>query len=262
MNNVFPDIQIKSLENLADREEEKAKTLSGLSGYVAKGWVFHVQDAFRRNASVIAVIEHEKPETHGLLDQIKSIAMETTRTMLRRYPAYLDEACAAAGLPIDRESRHPKYTIDKGFFQLVIDEGAGMARLSDYEGQLDELPADVEAVVQVLQREHSRVFGRKRDDKRFLAKLRRQYLAVIQKAGLADGESVPIRQLTRRLGKNEKGFRTDEFLVDLSRLVEAGQVGIEGRRLDLQQTKDTHQGMLLHGPAGRAYIGFIAFRKE
>ena len=61
--------------------------------------------------------------------------------------------------------------------------------------------------------------------------------------------------------KNVKGFRTDEFLVDLSRLAQDGPFEIDGRRLDLQQTKDTNQGMLLHGAAGRGYVGFIVFKE-
>jgi hypothetical protein len=39
-----------------------------------------------------------------------------------------------------------------------------------------------------------------------------------------DGASIPIRMITRRLGKNVRGFRTDEFLVDLSRLADQGKV--------------------------------------
>ncbi len=94
-----------------------------------------------------------------------------------------------------------------------------------------------------------------------LSKLRHQYLAIVRRDKESDGASIPIRNLTSRLGKNEKGFRTDEFLIDLSRLVESDHLEIDGRRLDLQQTKDAHQGMLLHGAAGRGYIGFITFRK-
>ncbi len=86
-------------------------------------------------------------------------------------------------------------------------------------------------------------------------------MAVIKNEKISDGSSVPIRHITRRLGKNEKGFRTDEFLIDLSRLVEQGATEVDGRQFELQQTKNTEQGMLLHGAAGRGYIGFILFKK-
>ena len=72
---------------------------------------------------------------------------------------------------------------------------------------------------------------------------------------------MPIRRITHRLGKNEKGFHTDEFLVDLSRLAEEGPLQVDDVKVDLQQTKDTTQGMLLHGVASSGYVGFIVFRK-
>ena len=85
-------------------------------------------------------------------------------------------------------------------------------------------------------------------------------MEIIKKINRDDGSSVPIRKITRRL-KNVKGFRTDEFLVDLSWLASEGPFEIEGRRLDLQQTKDTEQGMLLHNAEERGYVGFIVFKE-
>ena len=147
------------------------------------------------------------------------------------------------------------------FFQLEVDEQKGIARLSDNEGNLAQLPADVAAIVERVEAERKRICGRRFDGKKFLKGLRTHYLAVIKKEAQQDGASIPIRQITRRMGKNVKRFRTDEFIFDLSRLVDNGPLEIEGVRLDLQQTKDTNQGILLHGKAGRGYIGFIVFRK-
>jgi len=151
--------------------------------------------------------------------------------------------------------------LEKGFFRLEIDESKRLAKLSNYEGRLAEISADIEAVVEVILREHERIFGRPYDGNKFLKQLRMQYKAVIKKESLKDGESVPIRHITRRLGKNKKGFRTDEFLIDLSRLTVKGPFDIDNRKLDLQQTKDTNQGMLLFGAEKRGYIGFIKFRE-
>jgi hypothetical protein len=63
------------------------------------------------------------------------------------------------------------------------------------------------------------------------------------------------------MAENTKGLRSDEFLVDLSQLAQDGPFEIGGRKLDLQQTKDTNQGMLLHGAAGRGYVGYIVFKE-
>lgn len=258
MQQVFSEDIVRRVREI----KTNAELLCELCTSVDEGMVFKAQYLLRHKCHLIAALESWCDEIRALLVQIKSTTTEQAKTAMRSYPRDLEVACAAASIPLDKDSRHPKYTLDGGFFTLVIDEGMAIARLSDYEGKLDELPADVDAVVQLLQKEHNRVFGRKRNNKQFLAKLRKQYVAVIEKSGKTDGDKVPIRQITSRLRKNEKGFRTDEFLIDLSRLVDGGKVTIGGRRLDLQQTKDTIQGMLLHGPAGRAYFEFIVFRKD
>ena len=195
------------------------------------------------------------------LEELYRVATNQMAELQRRFPAHLEEACKGADVSLDRTSRHPRYTFVDGFFQLDIDDRRGTARLSDYEGRLDEFPADVEAAVEVVERERKRVFARTFDPNKFLKKLHHQYLAVTRSENQAEGASVPIRSITHRLGKNEKGFRTDEFLVDLSRLVESGPLEIDGHRLDLQHTKDTNQGMLLYGAAARGYVGFIVFRR-
>lgn len=136
-----------------------------------------------------------------------------------------------------------------------------MAHVKDREARLASVPADVGAVVEVVGAELRRLFQRPFDGDKFLRKIRSHYLAVLKKEGLKDGDVLPIRRITHRLGKNEKGFRSDEFLVDLSKLAEQGPLEADGVKLDLQQTKDTNQGMLLHGIASRGYVGFIVFRK-
>jgi len=92
--------------------------------------------------------------------------------------------------------------------------------------------------------------------------LRKHYLAILKKKKQADGDPVPLRHIARRMADNERHFRRDEFLIDLSRLVVNGPAEVDGMRFDLQQTKDTEQGMLLYGPAGRGMVNLLIFRKE
>ena len=125
---------------------------------------------------------------------------------------------ARPALSLARDSRHPQYNFYEGFLRVEIDERRGQARLSDYEGRLDEFPADVGAVLDVVRREARRLFEREFDGNKFFVKLHHHYAAVIKKENLTEGAPIPIRSITSRLGKNEKGFRTDEFLIDLSRL--------------------------------------------
>jgi hypothetical protein len=244
--------------------EEAARTervWAEFEHYLKKGWPLHI----------LEIVDKESPrfkqmraENHSSIKEIENayrIAKEEADRIFRRFPSFLEGAFREVAPAIDSSSRHPKYSIGGGFFQLEIDERKRLARLSDYEGRLAEIPADIEAIVETVQKEYNRIFSRNYNGQKFLKSLRTQYKAIIKKEKKPDGSSVPIRHITRRLGKNIKGFRTDEFLLDLSRLAQEGPFDIDGRRLDLQQTKDTKQGMLLHGAAGRGYIGFIVFKE-
>jgi len=244
----------------ADEALRIQKMWEALASFIARGWPLHVLNLLERERRLLNKIRDDS-RAASLLDEIYRTVNQIAPRVLQRFPADIEQACAASKVPLDLDSRHPRYTFQRGFFTLEIHEQKFLARLSDLEGQLDEFPPDVGAVVTAIQREDKRVFGRPFDGSRFLKKLRHHYVAVVKKENLPDGASVPLRHITARLGKNEKGFRTDEFLIDLSRLVEKGPLEIDGVRLDLQQTKDTHQGMLLHGLAGRGYVGLITFRK-
>jgi hypothetical protein len=249
----------------ARAEAEEAARVQGiwdnLYRFVANDWSFHVLDLFQKESSLFKRMRAESHQSIPALDDLHQLAKDDVERTQRRFPSYLEQAFRAASLPLDADSRHPRYSLEHKFFQLEIDEQRRMAKLTDREGKLAEFPADIGAVLEVVQREHKRVFGRSFDGKKVLKLLRQQYVAIAKKEKLEDGASIPIRHITRRLGKNVKGFRSDEFLIDLSRLVEQGPMEIDGWKLDLQQTKDTNQGMLLHGAAGRGYVGFVVFRK-
>jgi hypothetical protein len=232
-----------------------------LTGFIAKGWVCHIQDYLEQQKERL---RQWRTDGHAGIVTIESLYREAKaaadKAMLS-FPSDLEQACMKSKLPIDRTSREPHYTFQNGFLELDIDTGKRLAHVKDRETKLAAIPADVGAVVELIAAEHRRLFQRPFDGEKFLRKLRAHYLAVVKKEGLKDGEGLPIRRITHRLGKNEKGFHTDEFLVDLSRLAEEGPLQVDDVKLDLQQTKDTNQGMLLHGVASGGYIGFIIFRK-
>lgn len=251
----------KALKAEADAAARVEKVWETLHCFMVKDWPLHILDLLDREPSLLNGLRADGHPAIQAIEELYRDAKEHADAVKRRYPSYLEEACGSAGLALDPESRHPTYSLEQRFFQLKVDEHRWVARLSDHEGRLADLPADVGAVAEVILRERQRIFGRPFNDPKFLKLLRSQYLAVVKKDKQADGATIPIRHITRRLGKNVKGFRSDEFLVDLSRLVEQGPMEIDGYRLDLQQTKDTDQGMLLHGVGGRGYIGFVVFRK-
>lgn len=264
--------QIRDLRSSARADAEHLKVASDqasqaeafwvdLERFLVQGWAMHFLSLAEREAPRLKALKAADPSAVSAIEQATQLAREQSERELRRYPALLEHACATAGLHLDGNSRHPKYGLEGGFFLLEIDETKRVARLSDHEGRLAELPADVPAVVDALQREYKRVLGRPFSGPKVLKRLRGQYKAVLKRDQLSDGDSVPIRHITKRLGKNIKGFRTDEFLVDLSRLAREGPFEIDGRRLDLQHTKDINQGMLLLGSTSSGYVGFIVFKE-
>jgi hypothetical protein len=274
-DNPFSDVQNDTVSKLVGEAVRRSKQLQAeaeeatriqtvwesLQTYMVKGWPLHVVKLFDHELPLLKKLRTDHHPAIDTLESIYRMARDQAATLKRRFPANLEGACQASGLSIDRQSKHPRYYFAGGFFKIEVDDQQGVARLSDHEGSLDEVAADVGAIIELVQREQTRVFDRQFDGDKFLSKLRRQYVAVAKKSNQPDGASIPIRHITRRLGKNEKGFRTDEFLVDLSRLVEQGPTEVDGRRLDLQQTKDSSQGMLLIGAAGRGYVGYVIFKE-
>lgn len=244
------------LRSEAEAAAKAEKTWADFQNFLDQGWALHLLDLLGREAPRLKKMRVENHPAIEAIDETSRIAEEERDRIFRRLPSLLQEAFADSGLPLDPTSRHPKYTLESGFFRLDIDEKKQTARLSDHEGRLAEIPADVQAIIGIARKERQRLFDRKFDAEQFLKNLRKHYKAIISKEKLPDGSIVPIRNITPRLG-----CRSDEFLVDLSRLAQNGPLEIDGRRLDLQQTKDTNQGMLLHGAAGRGYVGFIVFKE-
>jgi len=174
----------------------------------------------------------------------------------------LDQACRNNRITLDSNSPHPKYGVKNGFFRIEIIEAKRLAKLSDYEGKLAELAADVDAVAEMIRKEYLRVFNRKFHGPNFLKQLRASYKKIVEKKREQDGTSIPIKEITKLLRKKDKEFRMDEFIADLTNLAERGPVEIDGRIIDLQQTKDISQGILLCGASARGYIGFIIFKEK
>jgi hypothetical protein len=251
----------KKTKNDADEAARAELTWKDLKRYVDLGWPHHVLDLINKECNLFNAAKVANPSAGISIDEISTVVKESVIAIERRFPWLMQTDCEEAGLPIDPTSRHPKYTFMGQFFWVEIDEGRWAAKLSDYEGKLAEFPADIGAVISIVRRERDRVFNRPFDPLKFLNRVRKQYLSIIKKQNKKDGDILPIRQITHRLGKNFKGFRTDEFLIDLSRLIERRETSIDGRKMDLQQTKDTELGMLLHGAAGGGYIGFVSFKE-
>lgn len=229
-----------------------------LSTYMDSGWWLHAIKLIEDHGDKLPAlsfisIDHTKQRV------LHEYALEMSKQEQRRFPKLFEEACQRANIPLD-DSPHPRYTCDDHFIKITIDEGKRTAKIENHESELLTLPMDIAAIVQELKEIRKRLFEREFDAADFIEKLFQDYRAVMAAEKLKDGEAVRIRSITKRRGKNIKGFRVDEFSVDLSRLLQHGTTTTKsGYRLRLEQTKNTNQGMLL--PGGHGYIGFIRFER-
>lgn len=237
--------------------------LRSLATYAAKAWSLHIVSLVDGSAEAERAARTIDPDAARVIAGVLAAAREASKQLLRSYPGDLEIACREAALPLNlRESRHPRYYFEGRYFVLEIDDRKGVARLGDYEGLLTEFPADIGAVVENVRSERDRVFGRKFSWRSVLALVRREYETELKRQRLEPGAAVPIRRLSHRLGKTRRGFRTDEFFYDLARLIKEGATRSGGFVLDLQQTKDTRNGVLLPGLEERGYVGFIIFKRS
>lgn len=254
--------QVSKLKKAAEAATREYRFWTRMDEYISKGWPLHALRELNESAGLLPAIQGSPGPTVDLETVGERMRTEAD-IQAKRFPALLDEECSKLALPLNREaSRHPKYYFKDNFLQLEVLEKHERARLRDPEGRLAELPADVMAVALAVDAEISRLFGRTFDAPRFLRRLLREYKAHIKKGKLAMGESIPVRKIASGSSKGKRNARVDEFIVDLSRLLETGPTSVGGFVLDLQQTKDTSEGLLLLGAAGRGYVGFLSFREE
>ena len=216
---------------------------------------------FRKKSDVFEQLRKQKDESIPLLElfyrESKKNVVETVRSFTKRFP----EACDAAGIVLDQGSRHPKYSI-RGFIQTLVDERRFEVQITPRDSKSVTLPLDMDPLVAHLQTEVRRLFETKRDPEKFLAGLRKAYQAVLREEKKSPGDELPLRRVANRLSKNRTHFRYDEFNVGLGNLVCSGKTSIDNVRLHLNHTRDTRQGMLLHGLERSGYLGFISFKPE
>lgn len=233
-----------------------------LVGHLARNEQGSVLLHLNRNREYLQSLETGSVQISEQLDQLHNATLAKARETASRFGRLFPHAARSAGLLIDPSSRHPKYTFRNGFIRLELDEKKLTAKLATREGEEIEYGLDLELIIAALNDEHSRLFERDFSPEPFLRSLHKAYTAVLRSDKLSDGTEVPIRRVSNRLGKNLSRFSTDEFNIDLARVVQSGHTSVEGRQLHLNHTRNTRQGMLLHGLEQGGYVGFISFKTE
>jgi len=218
-------------------------------------------------AALKVLMEHENaiPLLHHnqarLIKELRSecqeAAADTAKTFVRNFP----DAVRDAGIDIDSESRDPKYFFKQGFIEVAINDRTYTAKITPRDGKPIELGLDIEPVVKELNKEIKRLFERPFNANTFLRLLFNAYSAVIRADdNRRDGDMVPIRRITHRLSKNSKNFSSDLFNIDLGKLLQLSHLEFKGRKMQLNNTRNPREGMLIHGHELGGYYGFIGFQ--
>lgn len=259
----------KEIENAQTKRSEVRKLkkfLDDLDHYRKKDWCAHIKQHCERERDFLSGLRKQSHPSFSTIEGLYRDAKTRTDVLVKTLPSRIDQLAQEVGLPLDRSrSRHPRYYFGKyGFVEAQVNDNRQMARISTREGRLDEIPADAQAIIMVVQNEVKRLFERKFSDRRFLRDLYSAYKEVLKTAKAREGDPTRIRDVfdTMTNRKQYRKYRKDEFLVDLSRLVEKGLGATGGYQFDLQQTKDTESGMLLLGAAGQGMVNLLTFRKQ
>jgi hypothetical protein len=254
----------ESLSAQLASERKLATLLAHLKDYRNRDWPLHIKAACEREQSFLAELRQKgHPAIIPIEELFRSIRDRTTKA-IESLPRDVERLSARAGLAIDAQrTTHPNYFfLRDGFVEVRIDDRRQTATVRNREGNRETIPADAAAIVEAVVREQTRLFGRNVRGDRFLAAVRKAYQKILKSHKQKDGDPVPLRLIYSEIAAGKKGdkYPSDEFLVDLSALAENGPAAHSGFGFTLQQTKDTREGFLLLGAAGRGMVNLITFQ--
>jgi hypothetical protein len=247
-----------------DELKREKRFLDELLSHHEKGWVLHIKAPCEKEADLLRRLRDSGHPCIQLVEEIYRDAKKQAAMVVNMIPSNIERLGKDRQIEIDRKSRHPRYFFGfEGFIEAKVDDQKYTATVSTREGRLGTMAADPAAILDVVEVEKKRLFERKYTGSKFLADLRRAYGDVVKGRNDAkDGDPIPIREIYGEMAKKAKGYKRDEFLVDLSALIEEGPAETSGECFDLQQTKDTKEGMLLLGAAGRGMVNLLVFKKQ
>lgn len=245
----------------AKRADQARAVWQRIQPDVDRKWLLHANAHIQKRKGLVVAAENYDHELADVTSEIRTAAREYLSRLPTLFPRLIEQSATEAGVPIDPGSRHPTYTFEQGFFRVDVNDRGGQVRVTNRECRPIRMLADVDAVMETVKREHTRVFGRAFDATATLVALWSSYQAVTEEHKQVLGGPVPIREVTRRIVGSGTAIRSDELLVDISRLVNHGPTEIDGWRLSLQQTRDDVHGIFLHGTQVAGYVGSVLFRR-
>lgn len=236
--------------------------LKDVNEFTQRGWPMHTLDRLDKAKAILTGAKSDAAPWFSLIGHIRDAARTAAKETLDEYPKLLKQAAIEANLPLDSTSRDPKYTFHERFLKLEIDRKLRRARLSTEQGCLQELPADIQAVVEAVSQHHAKLFDRSVDLQKFLGDL---FIACSETAK-ADtrnvGDSLPIRKVAKRWQGRDKARTLDVFVLNLSAVAKDHDPEVDGQRLMLENTKNIKEGFVLHPYGSRGYVGFVRFMRS
>jgi hypothetical protein len=240
--------------------------LDSLTAFKARALPLHVKALCEKEKDFLKTLREKHHPAIPAIEELYREMNTRSGNVIREIPGDLEILSKSEGLALDfSRSRHPKYFFESGgFIEVEVQDKKLEAKVSTREGVLAKIPADAAAIIEIVKQEKKRLFDRPFAGSRFLADMRSAYIMAIKSKRAADGDPVPLREvfdLMSRKISTRKGYKSDEFLVDISTLVMEGPRETKGYRFELQQTKNVQEGMLLLGEAGRGMVNLLIFKK-
>jgi len=264
---------IEAVERLS-QELSAAKKLAALlhqlKTYRKKDWPLHIKTLCEKEKAFLAELRKQERPAISPIEELYRESKERAGKAIEQLPRDIQRLAEQAGISIDTTlSRHPKYYfLQDGFVEVRIDDKKQTASLDNRESRGSPMPADAGAIIEAVVDERRRLFERGMSGAKFLAAVYKAYQQLLKKEGARAGDSVALRDIYARMVDNRKDskaprYQADEFLIDLSTLVEHGPGEIEGMGFTLQQTKGIREGILFIGPAGQGgMVSLIRFHPK
>jgi hypothetical protein len=207
-----------------------------------------VCETLTKQADVLREQESKDPQAVDELRQLYRGASERARGAAQRSVSSFATAAEAEGLEFDTSSRHPRYSLYDHAIDVELDERGLRATINVRHGDRIRMPLDIAPLVERLKAERDRLFERPWDPHAFVTSLAKAYKPLSKKQ-----EKVPLRELAADMVKPKKP-RLDEFAVDLGRFLRDPLAETGKHRVSVDQTRDTKNGLLLHGVQQSGYV--------
>jgi hypothetical protein len=193
-----------------------------------------------------------------LYEHLDSFVQIEIKTLWKSYPILLEEAFAKVGLPLDKVSRHPQYSLSNSLLQIEIEENRCLATIRSLSGKTLLYPADVLSVSATAKKHYQRITKQRFEPQAFLLALNSAY----HKAQ-PDAENEPFLPIKKVFSQFvRKNYAIDEFAYDFSHFIRSGIKSVNDEYLEIQHSKDENRGIMLNGISPRLLIGAISFKRK